>query len=168
MIADRINDIICTRESLPALSDDDEDLSCSEDQELAQHSSSISSLQQKQQQKISSNSFRLLKKLPSSYRSSHYKKTTAAKSHASQQQDVDDDDDDNVLSDDSCGTKNVIPGGSHDQEATPFDEENNTLQLFDDNEDTNSDVQEKTREPVVISKCIKHSLGIINYTCAIK
>ena len=72
-------------------------------------------------------------------------------------------DNDDPLSDDSCGTRNDVPTGSHDQEATPIDEGNNTLQLFDDNEDTNSDIQEKTREPVVISKRIKPSLGEIQY-----
>ena len=156
IVADRINDIICLRESLPPLSDD-EDLSCDEDQEITQHSlqPSIPSLQQKQQ-RISSNSFRFLKKLPSSYRkSSSYKETSSTKT-ANQQQD-----DDEVLSDDSCGTKNETPGGSHGQEVTSFDEENNTLQLFDDSEDTNNDTQEKTREPLMVSKRIKPILGML-------
>ena len=160
VIADRINDIICRRESLPSLSDD-EDLSCNEEQEVTEQSSSVAS----SRQRISSNSFRLLKKLPSSYKSSFHKETTATKKHTYQQQD---DDNYDALSDDSCGTRNDIPGGSHDQEATPVDEENNTLQLFDDNEDTNSDTQEKPREPVAISKRIKPSLGeIFVHICVI-
>ena len=141
------------RESLPPLSDD-EDLSCGEDEEATERllQSSIPSLQQKQ--KISSNSFRFLKKLPSSYgKSTSYKETYATKTYANQRQD------DDVLSDDSCGTKNDTPGGSYEQEVTPFDEENNTLQLFDDNEDASSDTPEKTREPVMISKRIKSTLG---------
>lgn len=152
IIADRINDIICLRESLPPLSDD-EDLSCGEDEEATERllQSSIPSLQQKQ--KISSNSFRFLKKLPSSYgKSTSYKETYATKTYANQRQD-------DVLSDDSCGTKNDTPGGSYEQEVTPFDEENNTLHLFDDNEDASSDTPEKTREPVMISKRIKSTLG---------
>ena len=147
VIADRINDIISRRESLPSLSDD-EDLSCDEEQEVTEQSSSVAS----SRQRISSNSFRLLKKLPSSYKSSFYKETTATKNHA-YQQDHD--------SDDSCGTRNDVPSGSHDQETTSIDEENNTLQLFDDNEDTNSDTQEKPREPIAISKHIRPSLGKI-------
>ena len=161
IIADRINDIICLRESLPPLSDD-EDLSCGEEEATEQslQSSSIPSLQQ-QKQKISSNSFRFLKKLPSSYgKSNFYKETSTTKAYANQQQD-----DDDVLSDDSCGTKNNTPSGSHGQEVTPFDEENNTLQLFDDNEDTGSDTQEKTRELVMISKRTKSTLGKYKHAC---
>jgi len=153
VIADRINDIICKRESLAPLSDDN--FSCDEDEEESRNllHSSVTPLQQKQE-RISSNSFRLLKKLSSSYgRSSSFKKTAAAKNQTYQQ-----DDEDDVLSDDSCGTRNEAPSGSHDHEATPI-YENNTLQLYDDNEDTNSYTQEKTKDSVTISKSIKPSLG---------
>lgn len=154
VIADRINDIICRRESLPSLSDD-EDLSCDEEQDVTEYSLQSSSVASSRQ-RISSNSFRLLKKLPSNYKSGIYKERTATKNHTYQRDNYD------PLSDDSCGTRNDVPTGSHDQEATPIDEGNSTLQLFDDNEDTNSDTQEKTREPVV-SKCIKPSLGEIKF-----
>lgn len=139
---------------------DDDDFSCDEDQEetgnLSQ-SSSVTPLQQKQE-KISYNSFKLLKKLPSSYgRSNSFKRTAVAKNHTHQQQDGDD-----VMSDDSCGTRNETLSGSHDQEATLIDE--NMSQLFDDHEDTNSDIQEKTKGSVIISKSIKPNLGKI-ITC---
>ena len=159
MIADRINDIICRRENLPSLSDDEE-FSCGEDNQedecLLQPS--VTSLQQKHQ-KISSNSFRLLKKLPSSYgRSNSFKEITTTNNQTHKRGDDDDDnDDDDALSDDSYGTENGIPKGSHDQEAIPTNE--NTLQLFDDNEDTNDDTQEKTKEPVIVSKRNKPSYG---------
>lgn len=159
-IADRINDILCRRESLPPLSDD-EDLSCDEDHEVTEQSSLVTSLQPKQP-RISSNSFRLLKKLPSSYgRSSSVKETVGAKHDAYQWQN----DNDDVLSDsDSRGIGNDIPSGSHDQEATSINE-NNTLQLFDDSDDVNSDEQEKTKEPAAISKHTKPSLGITCRRC---
>ena len=153
MIADRINDIICRRESLPSLSDD-EDLSCTEDQEVTEYSMQSSSRSlTSSRQKISSNSFRLLKKLPSSYgRKKLSKEATATKSTYQQ-------DDDDVLSDDSCGIRNDIPSGSHDQDTMPIDEENNTLQLFDDDDNTNNDSLEKIKESAATSKRIKPSLG---------
>lgn len=144
-MAERINDIIRSRSSLPPFSDNEE-FSDEEEEEDLQHLSVSSLSRQGSRQRVSSNNFKHLKKLPANYRRS----SSLTEKVATNKKGPNEDDD--VMSD-----NNDSDDGSHDLEDTP-NEENNTLQLFDDNDDDNVSNSSKGIAKAPVSKSNKPSI----------
>ena len=126
VVAERINDIIRSRSGFLPFSDNEE--FSDEEQEDMQHQPVSSLSQHGSSKQVSSNNLRHLKKLPPSYRRSSSlteKVVTNKKGH-----------DDDVMSDSDSDDVTV---GSCDVGDTP-DEVDNTLQLFDDNNDIDDNI----------------------------
>jgi len=125
VVAEHINDIIRSRSGFLSFSDNEE--FSDEEQEDMQHQPVSSSSQHGSSKQVSSNNLRHLKKLPPSYRQSSSlteRVVTNKKGH------------DDVMSDSDSDDVTV---GSHDVGDTP-DEADNTLQLFDDNNDIDDNI----------------------------
>ena len=107
-----------------------------------------SSSRQGSREHVSSNSFRHFKKLPPSYKrsSSLTEKVVTNKKGPY---------DDDVMSDND--NDDDVTAGSHDLGDTP-DEENNTLQLFDDDDDDNVSNSSKGKAKAPVSKSTKPAL----------